>query len=162
MDYNNEDRRMESVYSQKVRAGKKRTYFFDIRTTRNSDYYLTITESKRRFNGDGFERHKIFVYKEDFNKFISALTDTVNHVKTELMPDFDFDAFSHEYSEEEYENNNSNNSEVVVEQTEQVEKIEVELNEDTELMNASVEEPSILNTSSNTDTPNHTEDAEKW
>src|SRR4029079_10330056 len=87
---------MESIYSKRIRAGKRRTYFFDVRTTRGNDYYLTITESRKRFNDDGYDRHKIFLYKEDFNKFIKALTEAVDHVKTELMPDFDFDAFNHD------------------------------------------------------------------
>lgn len=90
---------MESVYSKRIRAGKRRTYFFDVRATRGNDYYLTITESRKRFNDDGYDRHKIFLYKEDFNKFIKALGEAVDYVKTELMPDFDFDAFNHEYTE---------------------------------------------------------------
>jgi len=94
--YDNNEKRMDSVYSKRIRAGKRRTYFFDVRTTRGNDYYLTITESRKRFNDNGYDRHKIFLYKEDFNKFIKALTEAVDHVKTELMPDFDFDAFNHE------------------------------------------------------------------
>ena len=85
--------RKEPVHSQKLRAGRKRTYFFDVRPTRSEDYYLTITESKRKFNENRYERHKIFIYKEDFNKFIDTLTQTVNHIKEELMPDYDFDEF---------------------------------------------------------------------
>lgn len=92
---------MESVYSKRIRAGKRRTYFFDVRSTRNQDYYLTITESRKRFNDNGYDRHKIFLYKEDFNKFIKALNEAVDHVKTELMPDFDFDAFNHDTPEGE-------------------------------------------------------------
>ena len=86
----------DEIYSAKVKAGK-RTYFFDVKSTRSNDYYLTITESKKRFKEDGFsyEKHKIFLYKEDFNKFIEALTNTVNHVKTELMPNVDFAQFDH-------------------------------------------------------------------
>src|ERR1700739_708352 len=87
---------MESVYSKRIRAGKRRTYFFDVRETRGNDYYLTITESRKRFDSDGYDRHKIFLYKEDFNKFIKGLTEAVDFVKTELMPDFDFDAFNHD------------------------------------------------------------------
>jgi hypothetical protein len=87
---------MDSVYSKRIRAGKRRTYFFDVRTTRGNDYYLTITESRKRFNDDGYDRHKIFLYKEDFNKFLKALTEAVDYVKTDLMPDFDFDAFNHD------------------------------------------------------------------
>ncbi len=92
---------MESVYSKRIRAGKRRTYFFDVRATRGNDYYLTITESRKRFDNDGYDRHKIFLYKEDFNKFIKALGETIDYVKTDLMPDFDFDAFNHEYNENE-------------------------------------------------------------
>ncbi|MEO6071015.1 MAG: DUF3276 family protein [Chitinophagaceae bacterium] len=103
MAYENNDKKMESIYSKRIRAGKRRTYFFDIRATRGNDYFLTITESRKRFNDNGYDRHKIFLYKEDFNKFIKALGETIDHVKTELMPDFDFDAFNHEESEGEYE-----------------------------------------------------------
>jgi len=94
---------MESVYSKRIRAGKRRTYFFDVRATRGNDYFLTITESRKRFNEDGYDRHKIFLYKEDFNKFIKALGEAVDYVKTELMPNFDFDAFNHDYSEPQEE-----------------------------------------------------------
>ncbi len=87
---------MESIYSKRIRAGKRRTYFFDVRATRGNDYYLTITESRKRFNDNGYDRHKIFLYKEDFNKFIKALIEAVDFVKTDLMPDFDFDAFNHD------------------------------------------------------------------
>jgi hypothetical protein len=93
---NNDKQQMESVYSKRIRAGKRRTYFFDVRATRGNDYYITITESRKRFEDNGYDRHKIFLYKEDFNKFIKALNETADHVKTELMPDFDFDAFNHD------------------------------------------------------------------
>lgn len=101
--YENNDKKLESVYSKKIKAGKRRTYFFDVRATRGQDFFLTITESRKRFNEDSFERHKIFLYKEDFNKFVKGLSEAVDYVKTELMPDFDFDAFNHEYPETEYE-----------------------------------------------------------
>ncbi len=101
MAYENNDKKMESVYSKRVKAGKRRTYFFDVRETRGNDFFLTITESRKKFDSDGYDRHKIFLYKEDFNKFIKGLGEAVDHVKTELMPDFDFDAFSHDDWEEE-------------------------------------------------------------
>ena len=85
--YENNDKKMESVYSKRIRAGKRRTYFFDVRATRGNDYYLTITESRKRFNDDGYDRHKIFLYKEDFNKFCKALGEAVDYVKTDLMPE---------------------------------------------------------------------------
>src|SRR5450755_2090253 len=99
---------MESVYSKRIRAGKRRTYFFDVRATRSNDYYLTITESRKKFNEDGYDRHKIFLYKEDFNKFIKALTEAVDYVKTDLMPDFDFDAFNHDQVSENGETHHEN------------------------------------------------------
>ncbi|MES2003305.1 MAG: DUF3276 family protein [Bacteroidota bacterium] len=103
MAYENNDKKMESVYSKRIRAGKRRTYFFDVRATRGNDYFLTITESRKRFDDNGYDRHKIFLYKEDFNKFIKALGEAIDYVKTDLMPDFDFDAFNHEYAEGEGE-----------------------------------------------------------
>lgn len=106
MAYENNDKKMESVYSTRIRAGKRRTYFFDVRATRGNDYFLTITESRKRFDNNGYDRHKIFLYKEDFNKFIKALGEAVDFVKTDLMPDFDFDAFNHEYPEGEGEGEN--------------------------------------------------------
>lgn len=92
-------RRFESVYSKKVRAGKRRTYFFDVRQTKGDDYYLTLTESTRKFNQDGYERHKIFLYKEDFNRFLEGLEDAINYVKTELMPDYDYDEYTRRHEE---------------------------------------------------------------
>ena len=92
---------MESIYSKRIRAGKRRTYFFDVRATRGNDYYLTITESRKRFDDNGYDRHKVFLYKEDFNKFIKALGEAIDYVKTDLMPDFDFDAFNHDEVHEE-------------------------------------------------------------
>lgn len=73
------------VYSKSVRAGKRRTYFFDVKTTKANDYYLVITESKKKFNDDGsssYEKHKIFLYKEDFDKFAEGLTETIAHIRT--------------------------------------------------------------------------------
>ena len=90
----NKTKDREEIYSERVRAGK-RTYFFDVKATRSNDYYLTITESKRRYKDDGYtyEKHKIFLYKEDFHKFLEALQNTVSHVKDELLPDLDFTQF---------------------------------------------------------------------
>lgn len=74
----------EEIHSKAVRAGK-RTYFFDVKATKRNDYYLTITESKKRFNKDGrfhYEKHKIFLYKEDFEKFSEGLLETIEFIKT--------------------------------------------------------------------------------
>jgi NAD+--asparagine ADP-ribosyltransferase len=96
-----ERRETNEVYSKRVKAGK-RTYFFDVKATRANDYYLTITESRKKFkeNGHCYEKHKIFLYKEDLNKFIGALNEAVEHVKKELLPDYDFDQFEHSNNEE--------------------------------------------------------------
>ena len=74
----------EEIFSKAVRAGK-RTYFFDVKSTKGNDYYLTITESKKRFGDDGkffYEKHKLFLYKEDFEKFTEGLTEVVAHIKS--------------------------------------------------------------------------------
>jgi hypothetical protein len=121
VDNDRNQRRFESVYSKKVRAGRRRTYFFDVRRTKGDDYYLTLTESTKRFNGEGYERHKIFLYKEDFNRFLASLEDVVNHVKTELLPEYDYDEFTRRQEEWEkrraeegedgdYEGNNNGSS----------------------------------------------------
>ena len=74
----------EDLFSKAVKAGK-RTYFFDVKSTRGNDYYLTITESKKRFGTDGkftYEKHKIFLYKEDFEKFMEGLNESIDYIKT--------------------------------------------------------------------------------
>lgn len=83
----------EEIYSKRIRAGK-RTYFFDVKSTRNNDYYITITESKRsKFDDGSFIKTKIHLYKEDFHKFSDALTHTIGHVKSNLLPEYDFDEY---------------------------------------------------------------------
>ena len=81
-DFDNRDR--EEIFSKPVRAGK-RTYFFDVKATKANEYYLTITESKKKFQEDGthfYEKHKLFLYKEDFEKFFDGLNETVQFIKT--------------------------------------------------------------------------------
>ena len=83
-DYGNENR--EELYSVRVRAGK-RTYFFDVKETRGKDLYMTITESKRNFDNDGnvhYQKHKLFLYREDFEKFEDGFLDATDKIK-ELM-----------------------------------------------------------------------------
>jgi len=145
--YENNDKRMESVYSKRIRAGKRRTYFFDVRATRSNDYYLTITESRKKFNENGYDRHKIFLYKEDFNKFIKALTEAVDYVKTDLMPDFDFDAYNHDQIQEEGGEGGEGVEVIEPVIANNVEKVEVELN----------------NTNHTNHTPSaDTEEVDKW
>ncbi len=84
-----DEKRREEIHSVSIRAGK-RTYFFDVKETRQNDYYLTITESKKVFDKDGnsrFEKHKIFLYKEDFKKFMDGYTDAVDFIK-ETKPEY--------------------------------------------------------------------------
>ncbi len=100
------DKAHERVYTNKVRAGRRRTYFFDVRQTKGSDYYITLTESTKRFDGEGFTRHKIFLYKEDFNRFVDGLQDAINHIKNDLMPDYDYEEFDRR--QEEWEKSKEN------------------------------------------------------
>lgn len=83
-------------FSRKLRAGNKRSYFFDVKATKQGDYFVTITESKRRYDRPGYDAHKIFLYKEDFKAFKNNLEETLNHIKTELNPDFDYDNYDRE------------------------------------------------------------------
>jgi ABC-type sulfate transport system substrate-binding protein len=81
---NNHSREREEIFSKSVRAGR-RTYFFDVKATKSNDYYLTITESKKRLGDDGnpfYEKHKIFLYREDFDKFLEGFNEAVGHVNT--------------------------------------------------------------------------------
>ena len=80
------ERNGDDVFSKPVRAGK-RTYFFDVKATKNNDYYLTITESKRRVDKDGkfiYDKHKIFLYKEDFEKFSQGLEEIIQYIKQRI------------------------------------------------------------------------------
>ena len=155
MAYENNDKRMESVYSKRIRAGKRRTYFFDVRATRSNDYYLTITESRKKFNEDGYDRHKIFLYKEDFNKFLKALTEAVDYVKTELMPDFDFDAYNHDNVQE----NEGGYQETTV--TEDVDD-DVAIRHTPPAPSATSHIPTTSHTPSHTPTATTGEEVDKW
>jgi hypothetical protein len=91
----------EEIYSKAVRAGK-RTYFFDVKATRRNDFYLTITESKKRFNREGryyFEKHKVFLYKEDFEKFVEGLNEMVEYIHQHQGEISEFDEIEHEENE---------------------------------------------------------------
>ena len=85
------ERAGEDIYSKPVRAGK-RTYFFDVKATKGNDYYLTITESKRKVDHNGqyaYDKHKIFLYKEDFEKFAEGLEEVISYIRTKCMKDGD-------------------------------------------------------------------------
>ena len=87
----------EEIFSKKIRAGKKRTYFIDVRSTRKSDYYITITESKRKHpESNEVMKHKLFLYKEDFNKFQEGLNEAIDYIKNNLLPEYDFEKFDSE------------------------------------------------------------------
>jgi hypothetical protein len=86
----NDSKFREEIYSVAVRAGK-RTYFFDVKSTRREEFYLTITESKKRFEQDGnfhFEKHKIFLYKEDFEKFIEGLQEVITFIDQNQIDEY--------------------------------------------------------------------------
>ena len=88
---NAQERSAEDVFSKPVRAGK-RTYFFDVKSTKGNDYYLTITESKRKVERDGsftYDKHKIFLYKEDFEKFSDGLQEVIDYIKANCLKDGD-------------------------------------------------------------------------
>lgn len=155
MAYENNDKKLESIYSKRIRAGKRRTYFFDVRATRGNDYYLTITESRKRFDDNGYDRHKIFLYKEDFNKFVKALGEAVDYVKTELMPNFDFDAFNHEDNYEDGLHENGQNEVKAVEPVHHngVEKV-------SEPVSAAEDTASV--TGQAPDASQHSEEVDKW
>lgn len=110
---NNKDGKYSGFFSKKLRAGKRRTYFFDVRSTKQGDYFLTITESKKKFEGEGYDSHKIFLYKEDFKKFLEALNETVDYIKTELLPDYDYDAERQTRVNDTSESNHSENNHTV-------------------------------------------------
>lgn len=88
-DIDNKERDREEIFSRAIRAGK-RTYFFDVKTTSGEDQYITITESKRKFNNDQgkffYEKHKLFLYKEDFDKFATGLSDVIEFIRTGRAP----------------------------------------------------------------------------
>jgi len=101
----NDSKFREEIYSKAVRAGK-RTYFFDVKSTRRDEFYLTITESKKRFEPDGnfyFEKHKIFLYKEDFEKFTDGLQEVITYIDQNQVEE-EYDSTS----PAEYEKANSN------------------------------------------------------
>jgi hypothetical protein len=89
-EMDNKDRDRGEIFSRTIRAGK-RTYFFDVKATVADEYYLTITESKRRFNNEQgkffYEKHKLFLYKEDFDKFTTGLSDTIEFIRTGKLPE---------------------------------------------------------------------------
>lgn len=157
MAYEQNDKKMDSVYSKRIKAGKRRTYFFDVRATRGNDYFLTITESRKRFDSDGYDRHKIFLYKEDFNKFVKGLNEAVDYVKTELMPDFDFDAFNHDEVSEDGEYVPSESAAPVAAQV-----VEVVAEETPMSIAAEIEPEVIVPTSSSNGNGVSLEDVDKW
>jgi len=108
---------LDNVYSEKVNAGKRRTYFFDVKETQGEDFYVTITESTRRADGNGYNRHKIFLYKEDFNRFQQGLDGAINHIKTELLPDYDYEEFDRKHEEWEKEKQENNSEDTTLEST---------------------------------------------
>ena len=89
----NKNRYEDNVQTIKVHAGNRRTYFFDIKKSKNEDYYITITENTKKLHSEFVEKHRIILYREDFNKFVQAMNNTVNSAK-ELMPHVDFEKYA--------------------------------------------------------------------
>lgn len=113
MEDGNGNRGRDEIYSKAVKAGK-RTYFFDVKTTRGNDLYLTITESKKKFHNDGkvsYEKHKLFLYKEDFDKFAEGLEDAIRQIR-ELWEkgDYTYQDNSPRNNTEESSNNEESSS----------------------------------------------------
>lgn len=107
----------EEIFSKKIRAGKKRTYFIDVRSTRNSDYYITITESKRKHpESNEVMKHKLFLYKEDFNKFQEGLNEAINYVKNNLLPEYDFEKFDSDQKNQTLTKDNFNEDDDALEE----------------------------------------------
>ena len=103
-----QEKRRDEIFSKAVKAGK-RTYFFDVKTTRGSDLYITLTESKKRFEKDTnkftYEKHKIFLYKEDFEKFVEGLNETIEKINELKEQGFIADPIA----ENQYSNGNHSN-----------------------------------------------------
>ena len=139
---NNNGNKYSGYFSKKLKAGKRRTYFFDVRSTKQGDFFLTITESKKKFEGEGYDSHKIFLYKEDFKKFMEGLNETMDYIKTELMPEYDYDA----------ERPAKVQSEGEIEEVSQV-----------EVSSEKIEEPVVVSTVVNSSTPQISDDEEiEW
>lgn len=92
-----DNEKIEDVYSRKIRAGK-RSYFFDVKLSKNNLYYVAITESIKQQNSNEYKKHRVVIYPEDFNKFLDAAQEVIDRVKTKYMPDYDYKKFD-EYSE---------------------------------------------------------------
>ena len=155
------DKKFESVYSTKVRAGKRRTYFFDVRKTKGEDFYITLTESTRKFDGNGYERHKLFLYKEDFNRFMKAMEETVNHVKTELMPDYDYEEFEKRQAEWEAKRAAEEAAGIVYDPSKNTTESKTEATPEVATESAPVEEPKAESTES-TGSTETSEDDMSW
>jgi hypothetical protein len=98
MDFQNKNN--DAIFTRKVGGGRIRTYYIDVKKTRNADHYIVLTENTKRLEDNGIDRHKIFIYKEDVNKFLAAFNEAAAKVK-ELSPNFDFDYKKENQKEEE-------------------------------------------------------------
>jgi hypothetical protein len=109
---NNDFRDREEIFSKVLRAGR-RTYFFDVRSTKAGDYYLTLTESKKFTNDDGsfhYKKHKIYLYKEDFSEFSSILNEMTDYVINEKGEEVISDRHQKDFKKEDYSQSDSTNT----------------------------------------------------
>jgi len=124
--------REEDIFSKTMRAGR-RTYFFDVRSTKAGDYYLTLTESKKFTNDDGsfhFKKHKIYLYKEDFSEFSSNLSEMTDYIIKEKGEEVISDRHQKDYQREEKQETTSEETETTEEETETTEEDQELGNED--------------------------------
>ena len=122
----------EEIFSKTMRAGR-RTYFFDVRSTKAGDYYLTLTESKKFTNDDGsyhYKKHKIYLYKEDFSEFSSNLSEMTDYIIKEKGEEVISDRHQKDYQREEKQETTSEETETTEEETETTEEDQELGNED--------------------------------
>ena len=124
--------REEEIFSKTMRAGR-RTYFFDVRSTKAGDYYLTLTESKKFTNDDGsyhYKKHKIYLYKEDFSEFSSNLSEMTDYIIKEKGEEVISERHQKDYQREEKQETTSKETEIAEEETEIAEEDQESGNEE--------------------------------
>ncbi len=154
--------REEEIFSKTMRAGR-RTYFFDVRSTKAGDYYLTLTESKKFTNDDGsfhFKKHKIYLYKEDFNEFSSNLSEMTDYIIKEKGEEVISDRHQKDYQREEKQETASEETETTEEEAETTEE-ETETTEENQESGNEDETKNEAEESSETDEENSDNEDDK-
>ena len=154
--------REEEIFSKTMRAGR-RTYFFDVRSTKAGDYYLTLTESKKFTNDDGsfhFKKHKIYLYKEDFSEFSSNLSEMTDYIIKEKGEEVISDRHQKDYQREEKQETASEETETTEEEAETTEE-ETETTEENQESGNEDETKNDAEESSETDEENSDNEDDK-